>query len=165
MLSVSCTTRPPRSGEKEGVDYHFMDEKTFRDKVRQDLFFEWEEVHGLYYGTPKEPVLQRRAEGLDTIFDVDVRGAVNLKKAYPDTCTMFLIPPSLEALEARLRSRQTEEESSIQRRLTDARREMQEKDQFDYVIINDEIERSYKELKSIVVKEQKIRDSSPRHSG
>jgi guanylate kinase len=148
--SVSCATRPPRAGEKDGVDYFFIDEKTFRDRVNKDLFFEWEEVHSYFYGTPKEPLIQRRDQGLDTILDIDIRGAMNLRRAYPDACLIFLMPPSIEALETRLKRRQTEGQAALKRRLENARREMAEKEQFDYVIINDDLDRAYQELRGII---------------
>ncbi len=132
-----------------------MEESRFRDMVREGAFFEWEEMHGRYYGTPKEPLLRRRDAGLDTVFDIDVRGAMNLKKAYPDTCSIFIIPPSLGVLEERLRRRRSEDEAAMARRLADARREMEEQDHFDYVIINDDLERAYGELKSVIEKERK----------
>jgi len=151
-ISVSCTTRKPRSGEREGIDYRFVNEKTFQDRVARGEFFEWEEVHGSFYGTPKAPIVERRAKGLDTIFDLDTRGALNFKLAYPESRILFIAPPSLEVLEQRLRHRQTEAEESLQRRLENARREISEKDRFDYVIINDNLDRAYKELKGIFLK-------------
>lgn len=153
--SVSCTTRPPRSGEKGGTDYLFIDEHAFRDMVKRDLFFEWEEVHSHFYGTPKGPLIQRWEQGLDTVLDIDTRGAMSLKRAYPDACLIFLMPPSLEALETRLKGRQTEGRETLKRRLENARREMAEKDRFDYVIINDDIDRAYSELKKIIGERRK----------
>ena len=147
--SVSCTTRPPRPGEREGEDYYFIGEPAFRDRVRQDQFFEWEEVHGALYGTPKAPLLLRREEGKDTVFDLDTRGALSLKRSFPDSCLIFLGPPSLEALEKRLRTRRTESEPALRLRLEDARREMEEQDKYDYVIINDDLQQAYQELKEI----------------
>jgi guanylate kinase len=152
VRSVSCTTRAPRAGEKDGVDYVFIDEKTFRDMVQSDLFFEWEEVHSAFYGTPKGPLVERRAKGLDTVLDIDTRGAMSLRRAFPDACLVFLMPPSIEALEVRLKSRQTEAPEALKRRLENARREMAEQEKFDYVIINDDIDRAYQELRVIVDK-------------
>ncbi len=122
--------------------------------IDRDLFFEWEEVHGFLYGTPKEPLLRRRDGGMDTILDIDVRGALTLKKAFPDSCLIFLMPPTIEVLEERLRRRRTEGESSLRKRLENARREMGEKEKFNYVIINDEIERALGELRKIVRQER-----------
>lgn len=152
--SVSCTTRPPRAGEKDGVDYHFIDEAAFRRMVQEDRFFEWEEVHGSLYGTPKDLLLKRRREGKDTVLDIDTRGALNLKKAFPDSCLIFLLPPSLTALEERLRRRRTEEEVSLKRRMENARREIAEKDKFDYIVINDDLDRAYDEVWKTILREK-----------
>lgn len=152
--SISCTTRPIRAGEADGVDYRFISEKTFREMVENSLFFEWEEVHGSLYGTPKEPLLKSRSEGRDTVLDIDTRGALNLKRSFPDSCLIFLMPPSLEALEQRLRTRKTESDAALKRRLENARREMAEKDKFDYAIINDNLDHAYEELKRIILKER-----------
>ena len=154
-LSISCTTRSPRPGEKDGVDYHFVPEKEFREMISRGEFFEWEEVHGAHYGTPKHLILDRRLHGLDTILDIDVKGALNLKKAFPESCAIFLLPPSLGVLEERLRSRNTENQETLTRRLENAKREMGEKDRFDYVIINDEVDRAYDEMKRIVLDKKK----------
>ena len=148
--SVSCTTRPPRSGEKEGVDYFFVDEKTFREMAQKDEFFEWEEVHSYFYGTPKAPLVERRKKRLDTVLDIDIRGAMSVRRSFPGACLIFLMPPSIEALEARLKGRQTEAPEALKRRLENARLEMAEQDKFDYVIINDDIDRAYAELKTII---------------
>ena len=153
--SVSCTTRPPRPGEKDGVSYRFVDEKTFREMIQNDGFFEWEEVHGHFYGTPKAPLIARREKGRDTILDIDTRGAMSVKKSYPDSCAIFLMPPSIEVLEQRLRARQTESEASLARRLNNARMEMNEKNKFDYVIVNDELDRAFEEMKRLIVLERK----------
>ncbi|HEX5036815.1 MAG TPA: guanylate kinase [bacterium] len=148
--SVSCTTRPPRAGEKEGVDYYYVDEKTFRDMAQKDAFFEWEEVHSFFYGTPKPPLVDRRKKGLDTVLDIDTRGAMSVRRAFPDAVLIFLMPPSIEALEARLKGRQTEAPEALKKRLENARAEMAEQDKFDYVIINDDVDRAYSELKTII---------------
>jgi guanylate kinase len=148
--SVSCTTRPPRTGEKEGVDYLFVSEERFREMVKSDQFFEWEEVHSYFYGTPKGPLGDRRRKGLDTVLDIDTRGAMSVRRAYPDACLIFLMPPSIEALESRLKARQTEAPKALKTRLDNARREMAEKDRFDYVIINDDIDRAYQELRDVI---------------
>lgn len=152
VLSVSCTTRKMRPGERDGVDYRFVSEAEFRRMVEGGEFFEWEEVHGALYGTPKGPVLERRAKGQDTVLDLDTRGALNFKRAYPESGLIFIAPPSLDELEKRLRRRQTEAETSLQRRLENARREIAEKDRFDYVIINDDLDRAYVELKGIFLR-------------
>lgn len=118
--------------------------------IREDRFFEWEEVHGALYGTPKESLLKRRAEGRDTVLDIDTRGALNLKKTFPDSCLIFLLPPSLPVLEERLKKRRTEEERERKRRLEDARREIAEKEKFDHVVVNDDVDRAYQEIRRII---------------
>ncbi len=150
--SVSCTTRPPRAGERNGIDYHFIDDALFRRRMDEGLFFEWEEVHGFLYGTPKEELLDRRARGEDTILDIDVKGALSIKKAFPESLLIFVMPPSLEDLEKRLMARKTEGEETLKRRLENAKREMAERDKFDYIIVNDDLDRAYDELKSILLK-------------
>lgn len=149
--SISCTTRKPRPGEKEGVEYYFVTSEKFQEMIRAGEFFEYEEVHGYFYGTPKAPLMERRNQGLDTVLDVDTRGALSVKKAFPDSLTIFLMPPSIEVLEERLRRRQTESESSLQRRLQDAKDQLLEKENFDYVVINDDIERAYQEVLNILL--------------
>ncbi len=151
VRSVSWTTRPQRPGETDDLDYHFTDEASFRERVRKNYFFEWEEVHGSFYGTPLPPLLECRQKGGDVILDIDTRGALNLKKAFPESCLIFLKPPSLEVLEKRLRDRHTEPEEAIRRRIENARRELKEKDKFDYVMVNDKLDRAYEELKKIVL--------------
>lgn len=156
--SISCTTRPPRAGEKDGRDYHFVDQKKFQQMVEESRFFEWEEVHGSFYGTPKEHLIGRRREGRDTILDIDTRGALAIKREFPDSCLIFLMPPSLTALEERLRVRRTEGEGSLKRRLEDARREIAEKDKFDYVIINDDLDRAFEELRRVILRERNLKN-------
>ncbi len=149
--SVSCTTRKPRAGEKEGVEYYFVNPEKFEEMKQSGEFFEYEKVHGYFYGTPKAPLMERRNKGFNTVLDVDTRGALSVKKAFPDSLTIFLMPPSIEVLEARLRNRQTENEESLQRRLQDAKDQLLEKDKFDYVVINDDIERAYQEVLNILL--------------
>ncbi len=148
--SISCTTRKPRLGEKDGVDYFFIDKEKFQDMIRKDLFFEWEEVHGACYGTPKGPLLKRRDQGQHTILDIDTRGGLTIKKAFPDSCIIFLLPPSLKDLETRLRGRKTDPEEAIQRRLEDARTQIAERSKFDYVVINDDLDRAYNKIRKII---------------
>jgi len=163
-ISISCTTRSPRPGEKDGRDYYFIDEKKFQQMVQESQFFEWEEVHGSFYGTPKQRLIERLREGKDTILDIDTRGALSIKREFPDACLIFLMPPSLTALEERLRVRRTEGEGSLRRRLEDARREIAEKDKFDYVIINDDLDKAYEELRQIVQREKIAHDKARGHS-
>ncbi|QQR79781.1 MAG: guanylate kinase [Deltaproteobacteria bacterium] len=149
--SISCTTRKPRQGEVDGVDYYFISTEKFQTMIGLGEFFEYEEVHGYFYGTPKGPLMERRQQGQDTILDLDTRGALSVKKSFPDSLTIFLMPPSLEVLEERLRKRQTENEASLQRRLKDAQDQLLEKEKFDRVVINDKIDRAYEEVKNIIL--------------
>lgn len=154
MASISCTTRPPRAGEKDGVDYYFIDEELFRQRIAQGDFFEWEEVHGYLYGTPRDALMQRRERGGDTVLDIDVKGALSVKNAFPESHLIFVMPPSLEDLEKRLMARKTEKGETLKRRLDNAKWEMAERDKFDYVIVNDDLDRAYAELKKIILTER-----------
>lgn len=146
-LSVSCTTRLPRPGEVSGTDYYFVSEIEFRDRVSAGQMLEWEEVHGFLYGTPQSE-LDGVHQGL--LFDVDTKGALRLKELFPETTLIFICPPSLDVLKERLQSRGTEDPIELQRRLNRFQMEMAEKDKFDYVIINDEVETAVSELKMII---------------
>lgn len=150
-LSVSCTTRPKRPGEKSGVDYSFIPQSSFLEKIKQGEFFEWEKVHGSYYGTPKAPFMENRRRGVDTLFDVDTRGALNIKKQFPDSVLIFLLPPSFEALTERLKQRHTEDERALKRRINEGKQQMDQKDKFDYTVVNDDIDRAFTELKGIIL--------------
>ncbi len=140
-FSVSATTRPPRPHEKEGVDYYFLDPEDFQQKIREGAFLEWQEVYaGKYYGTLKSEVERWWAQGKSIIFDVDVKGALNIKQSSPDnSLSIFIRPPSLTVLEERLRKRRTESPESIRIRLDHAREEMRFESRFDRVIINEDL--------------------------
>jgi guanylate kinase len=122
--SVSATTRAPRSGERDGVEYHFWTHERFQEQVRAGAFLEWAEVHGQAYGTLREEVEPYRARGVGVILDIDVQGAEQVRRACPDNCSVFLRAPTWEEYERRLRQRGTEDEASIARRLATARREL-----------------------------------------
>ncbi len=149
-FSVSYTTRPPRAGEVEGQDYHFISDADFRDKIERGELLEWEEVHGFLYGTPRGEL---EGPAGDLLFDVDTQGALHLRELYPHTTLIFIQPPSLEVLEQRLRRRGTEDPEELKLRLDRFRTEMAEKDKFDYVIINDEVDRAVEELQQIIVQQ------------
>lgn len=143
-FSVSATTRPPRGEEKDGVDYYFISIEDFKNKIKNNEFVEWEEVYpGQFYGTLKAEVDRLRNEGKTVIFDVDVLGALNIKKMYgDDALAVFIRPPSIAVLEERLRHRSTESEESIQKRLARASYELSFEDKFDVVVINGDLEKS-----------------------
>lgn len=145
-LSVSHTTRPPRPGETQGVEYHFVDRAAFEVEVRAGAFAEWAEYAGNLYGTSHEEIDRTRSAGRDLLFDVDVVGAANLKRNYPGALSLFILPPSWEELERRLRSRGTEAEPVVARRLAVARRELEAAATFDYLIVNDELDKAYAEM-------------------
>ena len=153
-LSVSCTTRPPRINEKEGVNYFFKSEEEFKELIRQDELLEHACVYGNYYGTPKSFVRRKLDEGRDVLLEIDVQGALRAKKIFPDGVFIFLVPPSMEELERRIRGRATESEDQIQIRLGKARSEMAQIKRYDYVIVNDRVERVVEEIESIIEAEK-----------
>jgi guanylate kinase len=148
-FSVSCTTRPPRPGEIEGKDYRFLDRDMFLELRDQGFFAEWAEVHGNFYGTPLEATQAILAEGKDIIFDIDVQGARQIKETLPQGCFVFLFPPSLKALENRLLHRGTDSRDIISQRLTNARKEIEQCDLFEFWIVNDDLHTAYNELRAV----------------
>ena len=149
--SVSYTTRPPREGEVNDVDYTFVDRDTFMGMVEKGEFIEWAEVHGNYYGTSGRRVEALKAEGIDVIMDIDTQGARQLMERGVKAAFVFIMPPSLGVLRARLEGRNTDAEDVIRRRLTRAREEISDYHRYEYVIINDSLERALDELRSIVL--------------
>ena len=145
-FSISVTTRPPRPGEVEGKDYHFVTDEAFHALREHGHFAEWAEVHGNCYGTPRQATRDLLAEGRDILFDIDVQGAAQLKRTLPQACFVFLLPPSRAALESRLRGRGSETEESIALRMAAARRELAQANWFDLWIINDDLEEAYADL-------------------
>lgn len=151
--SVSCTTRAAREGEQDGVDYHFLTRDKFEALIDQDEFIEWAEVHQNYYGTRKSIVDKGLEQGDNLLFDLDVQGCDSMKHIYGDEAkVIFIEPPTVEDLELRLRQRATDSTGVIEIRLNNARNELKRKNDYDYNIVNDEIDRAYKELKTIVTK-------------
>jgi guanylate kinase len=149
-LSISATTREPRRGERDGVDYHFWTRERFQEQVRAGAFLEWAEVHGQSYGTLRDEVDPFRARGIGVILDIDVQGAEQVRKQYRDCCSVFLQAPSWQEYERRLRSRDTEDEASIARRLATARRELQRVGEYDRVIVNDDLATTVAELRRLI---------------
>jgi len=151
-LSVSFTTRPPRAGEVNGREYHFVDSETFDSMLARGEFLESAEVHGNRYGTSKKWIAEARAEGLDILLEIDWQGARQVRAAFPDAVSIFILPPPpvLEELERRLRGRGQDTEAEIQRRLRDAREEISHVAEFDYVIINKEFEEARRDLMAVV---------------
>ncbi|MBK8870156.1 MAG: guanylate kinase [Elusimicrobia bacterium] len=149
-LSVSCTTRPPREGEREGVDYYFVTESDFGKKLDRGEFLEWAQVHGHLYGTPKGPIESLRAQGYHVFLNIDTVGARSIKKMFYDCVLIFVAPPSWKALEERLRRRNKDDEATIQRRLANAHREAAQVPFYDYLLVNDRLERALDDLMSVV---------------
>jgi guanylate kinase len=154
-LSVSVTTRPMRPGEVDGQDYFFVDQAEFDRLVETDSFFEWAEVFGHSYGTPKAEIREQLKRGEDFLFDIDWQGTQQLyQRAQGDVVRVFLLPPSIEELEHRLRSRGTDSDEVIRSRMERARAEISHWDAYDYVIINDDIEDCFAKVKMILEAER-----------
>jgi len=149
--SVSATTRAPRDGEQDGVDYHFLSEELFARRVEAGEFLEYAHVFGKYwYGTPRAFVDEQFAEGRSVIMDIDVQGAAQIRERMPEAVLIFVVPPSAEALEQRLRGRGTEAVDELAARLGEAERELAQWPDFDYVVVNDELEHAVRDLEQIV---------------
>ncbi len=153
-FSVSATTRPRRPHETHGKDYYFLSTEEFLRKVKEGAFVEWEEVYeNTYYGTLREEVDRLLAQGKNVVFDVDVKGALNIKKVFgPQALAIFVMPPSVEELEKRLRHRSTDPEESIRERVAKARIEMSYADKFDVILVNDRLDKALREAEEIVGK-------------
>ena len=153
-LSVSYTTRAPRQGEKDGVDYHFVDDAAFLAMQARGEFLESAEVHGYRYGTSKNVITEALARGEDLILEIDWQGARQVRAVYPGCVGIFILPPSIEELERRMRSRGQDAEPVIRRRLDNARGEMEHAGEFDYAIINKDFDTARQELAVIIQKER-----------
>ncbi len=150
-FSISYTTRPPRGSECDGVEYHFVDRGTFETLVRGGEFLEWAEVYGNYYGTSRRLVDEALWNGDDVLLDVDVQGARTLRSRHPEAITIFVLPPSYRLLRERLESRKEDKKFVIEQRLKIARREINFYGDYDYLIINDDLDRSTEELRAIII--------------
>ena len=139
-LAVSTTTRAPRAGEKQGLAYDFVDPLSFEEKIKEDAFLEWARVHNHYYGTPFKEVNEAVAKGADLVLEIDVQGAVQVREKMPEAVLIFLAPPSMAALETRLKGRGTEDDEKIKGRLVTAGRELQAYHLYDYLVVNDRVE-------------------------
>jgi guanylate kinase len=153
-FSVSHTTRKPRANEVEGREYHFVDRATFTAMVGRGEFAEWAEVHGNLYGTSLREIELAKQSHQGVVFDIDHQGARQIKAVAPDAIAVFILPPSMKELERRLRSRASDDEEAVQRRLQNARAEIDHYALFDYVIINDDLDQAHKKLDAIVVAER-----------
>ena len=152
MFSVSYTTRPPRTNEREGVDYHFVDNDAFQKMIEAGEFAEWAEVHGNRYGTTRRAVAEALEGGRDVLFDIDWQGGKQLKTQFgQDAVMIWILPPSLAVLEERLRRRATDSTEVIERRLAMAKQELSHYDIYDFLVVNDDLDKAYKHVKSIYI--------------
>lgn len=149
-LTVSATTRSPRDGEVDGVNYYFLSKEEFKRRIDEGAFVEWAEVHGNYYGTLVSEVESKLSSGSSLVLEIDVQGALNVKKRFPDAILIFIKPPSLEALKERLVGRGSETPESLALRLKDASYEMDLADRYDAVLVNDDLEQATTELAELL---------------
>ena len=156
--SISATTRQPRPGEVDGVNYYFYDKAKFGAMIEAGELLEWANVYGNYYGTPKQAVLDRLEAGEDILLEIDTQGALNVMEAMPEGLYVFLLPPSLEELEKRLRGRGTETEESIARRLGAAKEEIGRAVKYRYVVVNDTVEKAEETIANIIAAEHNRTD-------
>lgn len=155
VFSISCTTRPPREGERDGVDYRFISEEHFQELLRQGKFLEYAKVHGRLYGTLLDDVRETLAGGKDIVLEIDVQGAMQVRKKFPASVLVFVAPPSAEELERRLRERGTESEDVLRIRLGNASWELGHAGEYDHVIVNDDADRASRELRDIILSHRK----------
>lgn len=153
-LSVSNTTRPPREGEIDGVHYNFVTKEQFESLIQKDGYLEYAEYCGNYYGTPKQQVEDLLNQGYDVFLEIEVCGGLQIMKKYPDVLSIFVLPPSIDTLEKRLRRRGTEDEETILKRLGEAKREIECSEKYKYVVVNDRLEDAVDEILDILKKEK-----------
>lgn len=149
-LSVSNTTREPREGEVDGVHYHFISREEFEELIAQDGYLEYAEYCENLYGTPKQQVEELLQKGYDVFLEIEVQGGLQIMEKYPDVLSIFILPPSLDELERRLRSRGTEDEETVQKRLNEAKNELAVKDKYRYLVVNDDLEAAIQEVLDII---------------
>ena len=157
VYSISATTRAPRPGEQEGKDYFFVSTAEFRMGIEAGRFAEWAEVYGHLYGTSEDFFQSQTSLGKDVILDIDTQGALQLKSKHPEAILIFLVPPSLEELERRLRGRKTESDDAVERRLEVAKREMEISDAYNHIIVNSDIEGAAKDVEIVIDRERGCR--------
>ncbi|MBK1697497.1 guanylate kinase [Rhodovibrio salinarum] len=154
-LSISCTTRQQRPSEEEGIDYHFVDEATFQRMIEDGAFLEYAKVFGNYYGTPRQPVEAALARGEDVLFDIDWQGTQQVKeRAGDDLVSVFILPPTKDALEYRLRTRAQDPEDVVRQRMAKASDEMSHYTEYDYIVVNEQVEKSVSRVTSILQAER-----------
>ena len=149
-LSISATTRNPRMGEKDGENYYFISDERFKDMIDKKEFLEWAQFAGNYYGTPLSTVNEKIEKGFIVLLEIEVEGAKQIKEKFPEALSIFLLPPSKEELEKRIRNRGTEKEEAIDRRLSRANYEIASSDEFDFVLTNHDVDETVKEVFKII---------------
>lgn len=159
--SISCTTRAPRPGERDGVDYHFLSRAEFDAAIARGEFAEWADVHGQRYGTLKTEVERVMQDGKHVMLDIDVQGARQLRQRFLESVTIFVVPPSLEALVARLTGRKTESAEALALRLRNARMELAEAEQYQHVVVNDTLDAAVAKVSAIIDEETTKRERLP----
>jgi len=152
VYSVSATTRKKRDNEKEGVDYFFISKEDFERKIKKREFVEFEKVYDYYYGTYKNFIDENINEGKSVLLEVDVKGALSLKKIYPESVLIYIVPPSFDILVERLKKRRTEDETDFNKRIERAKMELSLKDKFDYFVVNKDLNKAISETKEIINK-------------
>ena len=152
-FSVSATTREPRAGERDGVDYHFVTREAFAELLRTGALLEHAEVYGNYYGTPRAPVDAALAEGRSIVLDIDVQGAAQVRRAHPEAVSVFVLPPNLAAIEARLRARGLDDAAIVARRVREADEQLAEADTYDYLVMNDDLASAHAQFQAVLVAE------------
>lgn len=161
-LSISITTRPRRPAEAEGKDYFFVDQQEFKDSAENGELLEYAHVFGHYYGTPKAQIYEQLNNGIDVLFDIEWQGTQQLKQAArEDVVSIFILPPTLKALEERLSLRAQDSEETVQKRMSMAEQEMSHWPEYDYVIVNNDFEKSVEHVRSILLAERLKRDRQP----
>lgn len=153
-VSVSATTRKPRKGEVEGVNYFFVSENKFKSMIKSEEVLEYAHVHGSYYGTPKKFVFDKLESGEDILLEIDVQGAMQIKDKYPQAIFIFIIPPSMEELKNRIIKRGTESKDDIEIRFKNAFKELEYVNEYDYIVINDEVKEAVSKIECIVQAEK-----------
>jgi guanylate kinase len=159
-FAVTVTTRPQRRGESNGVDYHFVSRETFEEMVKGEELLEWAQVYGNFYGVPRRQVEEALEHGSDVLIKVDVQGAATIKQAIPHALLIFISPPSMEALEKRVRQRNTESAIDLERRVATAHEEMRQLEMFDYVVVNDRIDQAVAQIGAIITAEKGQQNTS-----
>ncbi|MBE9204648.1 guanylate kinase [Synechocystis salina LEGE 06099] len=150
FLSISATTRSPRAGEEDGQSYYFLSKEEFQTWIGEEKLLEWAEYAGNYYGTPRQPVEAQIAQGKTVLLEIEVLGARQIKQTFPSARRIFILPPSVEVLEERLRGRGSDSETAIAKRLTQAQQELQAAGEFDHQLVNDDLERALNHLIDLI---------------